>query len=132
MGTPDQPTADAIELTSVMHALSDDARLAVVRELACGGERPCGSFDLGVSKATASHHFRVLREAGITETRVDGKRRLLSLRRVDLDMRFPGLLNAVLYAAAPNGGESASDAAAESPSSTAAPEPVAEPAAAPV
>jgi DNA-binding transcriptional ArsR family regulator len=98
MATPDQPTADAIELTDVMHALSDDARLAVVRELACGGERPCGSFDLGVSKATASHHFRVLREAGITETRVDGKRRLLSLRRDDLDTRFPGLLSAVLHA----------------------------------
>jgi DNA-binding transcriptional ArsR family regulator len=99
MTTPDQPAADAIELTAVMHALSDDARLAVVRELACGGERPCGSFDLGVSKATASHHFRVLREAGITETRIDGKRRLLSLRRDDLDARFPGLLAAVLAAA---------------------------------
>jgi DNA-binding transcriptional ArsR family regulator len=103
MGTPDQPTADAIELTAVMHALSDDARLAVVRELACGGERPCGSFDLGVSKATASHHFRVLREAGITETRVDGKRRLLSLRRGDLDARFPGLLSAVLHAVPADG-----------------------------
>jgi DNA-binding transcriptional ArsR family regulator len=103
MTTPDQPAAEAIELTAVMHALSDDARLAVVRELACGGERPCGSYDLGVSKATASHHFRVLREAGITETRVDGKRRLLSLRRVDLDARFPGLLTAVLTAAGTNG-----------------------------
>jgi DNA-binding transcriptional ArsR family regulator len=119
MGVPDQPAAAAIELTAVMHALSDGARLAVVRELACGGERPCGSFDLGVSKATASHHFRVLREAGITETRVDGKRRLLSLRRDDLEGRFPGLLTAVLHAAA-------SDGAVPS----AAPAPVAAPAAA--
>lgn len=99
MTVPEHPDADAIELTAVMHALSDDARLAVVRELARGGERPCGAFDLGVSKATASHHFRVLREAGITATRVDGKRRLLSLRRADLDRRFPGLLDAVLRAA---------------------------------
>lgn len=113
MGTPDQPTADAIQLTSVMHALSDDARLAVVRELACGGERPCGSFDLGVSKATASHHFRVLREAGITETRVDGKRRLLSLRRDDLETRFPGLLGAVLHAATTNGAAPAATTVAE-------------------
>lgn len=112
MTTPDQPSVETIELTAVMHALSDDARLAVVRELACGGERPCGSFDLGVSKATASHHFRVLREAGITETRVDGKRRLLSLRRDDLDARFPGLLTAVLAAAAsPNGVAPAASAA---------------------
>ncbi|MBB4664088.1 ArsR/SmtB family transcription factor [Conexibacter arvalis] len=100
MGPPDHPAVETIELTAVMHALSDDARLAVVRELACGGERPCGSFDLGVSKATASHHFRVLREAGITATRIDGKRRLLSLRRDDLETRFPGLLTAVLNAAA--------------------------------
>jgi DNA-binding transcriptional ArsR family regulator len=98
MTTPDQPSIETIELTEVMHALSDPARLAVVRELACGGERQCGSFILGVSKATASHHFRVLREAGITQTRVDGKRRLLSLRRPDLDARFPGLLDAVLSA----------------------------------
>ena len=100
MGLPHQPPIDAIELTAVMHALSDDVRLAIVRALACGGERPCGSFELGVSKATASHHFRVLREAGITRTRIDGKRRLLSLRRDDLDARFPGLLDAVLNAAA--------------------------------
>jgi DNA-binding transcriptional ArsR family regulator len=100
MTTPDQPSIETIELTEVMHALSDPARLAVVRELALGGERQCGSFTLGVSKATASHHFRVLREAGITQTRVDGKRRLLSLRRPDLDDRFPGLLDAVLSASA--------------------------------
>jgi len=109
MTTPDQPAVDAIELTAVMHALSDDARLSVVRELASGGERPCGSFDLGVSKATASHHFRVLREAGITETRIDGKRRLLSLRRDDLDARFPGLLTAVLAAAGSIGVTAASE-----------------------
>ena len=98
MTMPDQPSIESIELTHVMHALSDPARVAVVRELATGGERQCSSFDLGVSKATASHHFRVLREAGITTTRVDGKRRLLSLRRDDLDARFPGLLDAVLTA----------------------------------
>jgi DNA-binding transcriptional ArsR family regulator len=115
MGTPDQPAVEAIELTAVMHALSDDARLAVVRELACGGERPCGSFDLGVSKATASHHFRVLREAGITATRVDGKRRLLSLRLDELESRFPGLLTAVLHAAAAQPGADAPAPAPDAP-----------------
>ena len=28
------------------------------------GESTCGTFDLGISKATRSHHFKVLREAG--------------------------------------------------------------------
>ena len=66
--------------------------------LAAEGERACGTFPLGVTKATASHHFKVLREAGITLTRVDGAHRFLTLRRDDLDARFPGLLDAVLAA----------------------------------
>ena len=49
-----------------------------------------------VTKATASHHFKVLREAGLVMTRVDGARRFLTLRRAELDARFPGLLDAVL------------------------------------
>jgi DNA-binding transcriptional ArsR family regulator len=90
------PAVGELELTAVMHALSDPARLRVVRTLAREAERPCGSFDLGVTKATASHHFKVLREAGLVMTRVDGARRYLTLRREDLDARFPGLLDAVL------------------------------------
>jgi DNA-binding transcriptional ArsR family regulator len=81
-----------------MHALSDPARLTVVRTLARETERPCGTFELGVTKATASHHFKVLREAGLVMTRVDGARRYLTLRREELDARFPGLLDAVLAA----------------------------------
>lgn len=93
-------TTDEIELTAVMHALSDPARLRVVGTLAAETERACGTFDLGVTKATASHHFRVLREAGVTRTRVEGSHRYLTLRRDDLDARFPGLLDAVLAAEA--------------------------------
>ncbi|MEN3279715.1 MAG: hypothetical protein V7607_855 [Solirubrobacteraceae bacterium] len=92
------PTASELELTAVMHALSDPARLSVVRTLAVEGERACGTFDLGVTKATASHHFKVLREAGLVMTRLDGPRRYLRLRREELDARFPGLLGAVLAA----------------------------------
>ena len=92
------PPAEEIELTAVMHALSDPARLSVVRTLAAEGERACGTFPLGVTKATASHHFKVLREAGITLTRIDGAHRFLTLRRDDLDARFPGLLDAILAA----------------------------------
>ena len=45
-------------------------------------------FELALSKATLSHHFRVLREAGLVRTRLDGRKRLLSLRIDDLDARF--------------------------------------------
>jgi DNA-binding transcriptional ArsR family regulator len=92
------PAVEEIELTAVMHALSDPARLQVVRTLAAEEERACGSFDLGVSKATASHHFKVLREAGVTHKRIEGAHHYLTLRRDDLDARFPGLLDAVLAA----------------------------------
>jgi DNA-binding transcriptional ArsR family regulator len=92
------PATDAIELTAVMHALSDPVRLAIVRELDAGGERVCGTFELGVSKATRSHHLRVLREAGLTRTRAEGTHRYVSLRADDLEERFPGLLEAVLAA----------------------------------
>lgn len=58
----------------------------------------CGTFELGITKATRSHHMRVLREAGLTHTRAEGTRPMLSLRRAELDGRFPGLLDAVLAA----------------------------------
>ena len=82
----------------MLHALSDPARLEIVRRLAAGDEPPCGTFDLGLSKATLSHHFRVLRESGVVRTRPEGRKRLLSLRVDDLEARFPGLLDAVLSA----------------------------------
>jgi DNA-binding transcriptional ArsR family regulator len=83
-------------LSAVLHALSDPARLDIVRRLADGDEPSCGTFDLGLSKATLSHHFRVLRESGVVLVRPEGRRRLLSLRMDDLDARFPGLMQAVL------------------------------------
>ena len=75
-------------------------RVAIVRALAEQAEIVCGTLELGVSKATRSHHYRVLREAGLTHTRVEGTRRYVSLRRDDLEARFPGLLDALLVAAA--------------------------------
>jgi DNA-binding transcriptional ArsR family regulator len=95
----DEPRVDEMSLAAVMAALSDPARLEIVRVLAAQGERTCGTFDLGLSKATRSHHFKVLREAGLTHTRAEGTHRHISLRRDEVDARFPGLLDAVLAAA---------------------------------
>ncbi|MFN8215758.1 MAG: helix-turn-helix transcriptional regulator [Solirubrobacterales bacterium] len=94
---PPYPRADEIELTAVLHAFSDPQRLRIVRELAASPEPlACGSFALDVGKSTRTHHFRVLREAGVIEQQRDGTRKLSVLRRDDLDRRFPGLLDAVL------------------------------------
>lgn len=102
MTVRDEPATDTLELTTVLQALGDPVRLQIVRTLAAeaDGERTCGAFELGVSKATRSHHFRVLREAGITHTRAEGTHRYVSIRRDDLEARFPGLLDAVLEPAA--------------------------------
>ena len=96
MREPHHPSRTELELPAILHALSDPARLEIVRHLAAGAEWSCGTFELGLSKATLSHHFRVLREAGVVRTRPDGRKRLLSLRDDDLNARFPGLLEAVL------------------------------------
>jgi DNA-binding transcriptional ArsR family regulator len=94
------PLPEDLELPKVLHALSDPARLQIVRELDLDPTpRPCGSFDLGVTKSTCTHHFRVLREAGVVAQKPEGTSKLTSLRREDLDARFPGLLDAVLDAA---------------------------------
>jgi DNA-binding transcriptional ArsR family regulator len=93
-----EPDIADVSLATVMQALGDEVRLAIVRELAAAGERVCGTIELGVSKATRSHHLKVLREAGITHTRLEGTHRHVSLRTDDLDARFPGLLDALLAA----------------------------------
>jgi DNA-binding transcriptional ArsR family regulator len=85
----------------VLHALSDPARLELVRRLGDGAEHPCSSFHglAGISVPTLSHHLKVLREAGVTNTRLDGKHRFITLRADDLEARFPGLLHSVIEAA---------------------------------
>ncbi len=93
------PEVHEIELAAVLHALSDPVRLKIVRILATGGEHNCKSLDVPVTKSTCTHHFRVLREAGVMRQRQEGTTRLNMLRREELDGRFPGLLDAVLRGA---------------------------------
>src|SRR4051794_19141364 len=78
----EMPTAEAIELLEVMRALSDDIRLQLVHRLGDGQYHPCRpeEFDVGVHKSTLSHPFRVLREAGLTRTRLDGRNHHVQLR----------------------------------------------------
>ncbi len=74
-------------------------RLKVVRTLAESGPTPCGSLLDGVPKSTLTHHWRVLREGGLIWQEAAGREYTLTLRREDLEQRFPGLLDAVLQAA---------------------------------
>jgi hypothetical protein len=87
-----------VTLQTALNALEDPVRRTIVRELAAGPDwtRTCGTFDLPVTKATRSHHFAVLRAAGVIEQRDEGPRRLNRLRHAEFDAAFPGLLALVL------------------------------------
>ncbi|MEQ8355074.1 MAG: helix-turn-helix domain-containing protein [Kiloniellaceae bacterium] len=94
------PKAEEIELTRVLYALSDPLRLDIVRQLDREGEATCAALDCGRPKSSMSHHFRVLRDAGVIRTRTDGTAHMNGLRRAELDRLFPGLLEIVLAQAA--------------------------------
>ena len=99
----DHPPTEDIELGAVLHALSDPVRLKMVAALASAdGEYTCSSFDVPVTKSTCTHHFKVLREAGVIRQHKEGTARLNTLRRDDLEARFPGLLDTILHAAQPS------------------------------
>jgi DNA-binding transcriptional ArsR family regulator len=90
------PDKKDLSLAAVLYALGDPIRLEIVRTLAARGEIPCGGFQFAIAKSTLSHHFKILRDAGVTACRKDGTQHINSLRRADLDERFPGLLDIVL------------------------------------
>jgi DNA-binding transcriptional ArsR family regulator len=95
------PAREQIELSSVLEALSDPTRLAIVLDLADledEWEAQCGTFTHLGSKTNLTYHFAKLRAAGVTHARVEGTARFISLRRDDLEARFPGLLDTVIKA----------------------------------
>jgi DNA-binding transcriptional ArsR family regulator len=89
------PPTEALDLATIMRTLGDPVRLEIVRLLALDEPRVCNDLSsaLGVPPSTGSYHLRLLREAGITRTRAQGTLRLISLRRDDLEARFPGLVD---------------------------------------
>lgn len=92
------PTIGSVSLTDVMQALSDPVRVGIVRQLLEAGEGSsfaCNEFPMRVSKATRSHHFQILREAGLIKTQAEGTKCMTSLRRAEVQKRFPGLLEVI-------------------------------------
>ncbi|MGI4836322.1 MAG: ArsR/SmtB family transcription factor [Janthinobacterium lividum] len=98
MYTANHPNIEQIRLENVLTALGNPLRLTVLKVLADGSEHPCGQILKGASKSTMTHHWRVLRDSGVIWQRPFGRENLLSIRREDLDARFPGLLDSMLAA----------------------------------
>lgn len=93
------PDREDITIYGILAALSDPTRLTVVRQLSEQEERcPFDFLDL-TSKQNLSHHFKVLREAGLIMSRYEGRQKFIWLRRDIIDEMFPGLLDGVLNAA---------------------------------
>lgn len=87
---PEHPEAGQIRLGSVLSALADPIRLRIVSDLARGHQdMACISFELPVSKSTSTHHFRVLREAGIIRQYYEGTSRMSRLRTPGTGRVFP-------------------------------------------
>jgi DNA-binding transcriptional ArsR family regulator len=89
---------DEVSVLTALSAVADPVRVQLIRELAGSADwtRSCGSFDVPVGKAALSHHFSVLRGAGLVEQRDEGPKRVNRLRREEFDARFPGLLDLLL------------------------------------
>jgi DNA-binding transcriptional ArsR family regulator len=100
---PLAPELANVDVLAVLQALSDPVRLEIVRQLAaCASGASglmCGQIELPVSKSTGSHHLKALHLAGITAERQQGVCKYISIRRAELDERFPGLLDSVLKGA---------------------------------
>jgi DNA-binding transcriptional ArsR family regulator len=92
-----EPAIETVTIDVVLSALADPVRLTLVRAFAAAGDWTCGSDVLKatgvtIGRSTLSHHIKVLRDAGLIRTRVDGIRRLVTLRYDEVEHRFPGLL----------------------------------------
>lgn len=96
------PDTDSLSLAGILHALADPARLAIVRKLA-DGQCPLNCSEAspdGLARSTQSHHYQLLREAGLIRSERRGTEVVNTLRAGDLETRFPGLLSTILAAAA--------------------------------
>ena len=95
------PNLKKMPLSSLFYALSDPARLEIIQMLLDREELTCGECKSNLSKSTMSHHFKVLREAGLIQRRENGKVHFISLREEEIESRLPGFLQALLRAKGP-------------------------------
>jgi len=97
------PTIEQVELTDIMYALADPTRLEIVVMLAQAGKKlTCGEINLNRPKSSMSHHFKILRSAGLVETLIEGTEHMNSLRLEEVESKYPGVLSAVLKSAIKN------------------------------
>ncbi len=94
------PTHPVASVQHVLAAIHDPVRLEIVRRLHNAGTAlQCGALYAGINKSTATHHFKILREAGLTERLVIDGLTYQKLRRDQVEAAIPGLLDSVVRSA---------------------------------
>lgn len=95
----EHPAPEQFTLQGLLEALADPVRRQVVWQLArADRDLNCGAFDIPVSRSTSTHHFNVLREAGVIRQYYSGTLKMNALRAEEVERRFPGLLSALVTA----------------------------------
>ncbi len=83
-----------ISLDQVMKALGDPVRMDAVRQLLEEEEKPCGTFNHGLTKATFSHHIKILEDAEVIKHRLEGTRKFMSMNE-NFVRQFPELVKLI-------------------------------------
>ncbi len=94
------PAIEDVTLEGVLYALAEPARLDIIKRLAAGS---CGmncqtAAPVDMPKSTQSHHFQILREAGLIRSERRGTEVVNSIRCGEVEKRFPGVISAILKA----------------------------------
>ncbi len=95
------PALGDVTLESVLYALADPVRLSIVCKLTSGNcPMNCSSAAPDkLPKSTQSHHYQVLREAGLIRSERRGTEVVNTLRCAEINAKFPGVIPAILTAA---------------------------------
>lgn len=97
------PSIEDVTVEGILHALSDPVRVAMYADIAAQ-ECPqnCSNFltigNKAIPKSTLSQHFKILREAGLIRSERHGVEMRNISRCTELELRFPGLIRAIVTA----------------------------------
>lgn len=97
------PLPEELKLESILYALADPVRLEIVRRLV-NGDCPLNCSTAApqhLAKSTQSHHFQILREAGLICSERRGTEIVNTLRLDEIEQKFPGVVSAILAASKP-------------------------------
>jgi DNA-binding transcriptional ArsR family regulator len=96
------PAVEEVPVEAILHALSDPVRVAIYADIVKGCSENCSTFltvgDREIPKSTLSHHFKILREAGLIRSERKGVEMFNTSRCGEVDSVYPGLIASIVKA----------------------------------